>query len=484
MIKNVLLFFTDQQRFDTINALGNKNIKTPALDRLVKSGISYTNTYTPSPVCVPARFSMLTGKYCHNTHCTDNGTMPTGYKSIMHVLKDNGYQTHGVGKMHFTFKNDELFGYDSRDISEEIGSDKQDDYRDYLDEVGYSHVKDKHGIRGEMYYIPQPSQLPDEHHNNTWVANKTIEYLENRDTNKPFFLMSSYIKPHPPFEAPVPFNKLYRAYEMPLPKTCDNYENMHTYWNKIQNRYKGRDAGKDINLLRTMKAYYYASISHVDYNLGKVLDYLEDNKLMESTLIIFSSDHGEMLGDYNCFGKRCFYDGSARVPLIVKAPNQKKSEICSNSASLVDIVPTILDYTGIKTDMAFDGKSLFKIKNNSNENREVYSQYSNGEYGTYMIVKGRYKYIYSVPDEKEWFFDKQVDENELRNLAYNISFIDKKNNIKKVLIDRLINDGYTKAIENNQFKKFGKKIPFVDPDEQLVYQDSVDSLPKLKGYTE
>lgn len=482
-MKNVILFFTDQQRYDTIAALGNSVIKTPALDRLVKSGVSYTHAYTPSPVCVPARLSMLTGKYAHETGCTVNDTMPDGHKSIMHILKDNGYETHGVGKMHFTFKNDEFFGFDSRDISEEIGDGSPDDFRDYLDENGYSHVKDKHGVRGEMYYIPQPSQLPHEHHNNTWVANKTIKFLKNRDQEKPFFLMSSFIKPHPPFEAPVPFNKLYRMYDMPLPKFSDNDEDLYTYFNVKQNRYKGRDKGTDLNLLRTMKAYYYATISHVDYNLGRILDYLEENNLMDDTLIIFTSDHGEMLGDYNCFGKRCFYDSAARIPMIMKVPGEKGNITCSHNASLIDILPTVLEYASIKTDQETKGISLFDLPNEEYSKRVVLSQYGSDELGNYMIKKGNKKYIYSVPDEKEWYFDHDVDETECKNLATEPKYMDSIKELKSLLITQLKNDGLTDIIDGSEFKKFGIKIPYTHEDEGYLFQDSKGSLPDLKGYT-
>ncbi|MBN2853041.1 MAG: sulfatase-like hydrolase/transferase [Clostridia bacterium] len=478
-MKNVILFFTDQQRFDTIGSLGNPVIKTPALDRLLSVGTWFSNAYTPSPVCVSARLSMLTGKYCHQTKCTKNEIMPGGLTSIMHVLKEHGYQTHGAGKMHFMFKDDDLFGFDHLDSSEEIDNGKKDDYKDFLLTNGYGHVKDPHGVRSEMYYIPQPSQLPDRLHHSTWVADRSIDFLTSRNTEKPFFLMSSFIKPHPPFEAPVPFNKLYRAYDMPLPIMNDDDETRQTYWNKIQNRYKGRDKGTDQNLLKTMKAYYYACISHVDCQIGKIMDYLELNDLMDDTMIIFASDHGEMLGDYHCFGKRCFYDGAVRIPLIVKAANQKESACSHANCSLVDLFPTILDELDIPDAFQLAGNSLYNLS----DDRAVISQFNTGEFGTYMIKQGNRKYIYSAPDDKEWFFDSAAEKGESVNLALNPDCESNMNDLKRILIDKFEKDGYFQVLDHGDFRKYGKKIPFQSPDEGYLFQDGPGSVPDLKGYT-
>ena len=159
--KNILLIMTDQQRFDTIAALGNPIIKTPALDSLAERGVAFTRAYTPCPVCVAARYAMMTGRQPHETDCVINQAMPTGNRSIMEILSGAGYQTHGVGKMHFTIPGQgqgAKWGFDSRDVSEECTS--SDEFMDYLRANGYGHVYDAHGVRGEMYYIPQPPQLP------------------------------------------------------------------------------------------------------------------------------------------------------------------------------------------------------------------------------------------------------------------------------------------------------------------------------------
>ena len=164
---NILLLFTDQQRADTIAALGNPIIRTPALDRLVREGTAFTRCYTPSPVCVSARCALVTGLPPHVTGCVDLMNMPQNRPSFIQRLRQLGYQTHGIGKMHFTPDPRRLWGFESRDISEEFAW-PGDGYQKFLERHGYRHVAEPHGVRSEFYYIPQPSQLPARLHHTTW----------------------------------------------------------------------------------------------------------------------------------------------------------------------------------------------------------------------------------------------------------------------------------------------------------------------------
>ncbi|MEK3885017.1 sulfatase-like hydrolase/transferase [Paenibacillus sp. PL2-23] len=481
--KNILFLFTDQQRHDTIAALGNPMIKTPVLDRLVESGISFTRAYSPCPVCVPARFSLHTGQLPHRTDCVINERMPEGHRSFMELLADQGYQTHGVGKMHFNFRDkptSTLWGFESRDVSEEGGP--RDDFKIFLEENGYEHVHDPQGVRSEYYYIPQPSQLPERLHNTTWVTDRSIDFLKQRDQERPFMLMTSYIKPHPPFETPTPWNKLYRGPEMPLPKRPQESEKLISYWNRFQNRYKGRDQGIDDNLMRVMKAAYYCTISFIDYQIGRLLSYMEENGLLENTLIVFSSDHGEMLGDYNCVGKRNFLDSGARVPLIVVDPNGPRGQRCEKPVSLVDIMPTFLQAAGTKSETPLSGESLLDIANGIVKREWIAAQYHRNDYGMYMAVSDRFKYIYSAPDDKEWLFDLKVDPDETRNRAGNPMYLEQTEQMKKDLITFFKDEGYTAPIDGDDWIRYPKQSIPEDPDEMLLFQDTQSSIPNIPGY--
>ena len=477
-MKNILLVFTDQQRYDTIHAHGNKTIHTPNFDKLAEKGVSFSHAYTPSPVCVAARYTMHTGLYPHHTGCFDNGGSIHRI-SFMEVLQQHGYTTHGVGKMHFTLEDDagseSMWGYDSRDKSEECGA--VDDYKHFIDSKGFSHVSEPLGFRSEMYYIPQTSQLNIETHNSSWVAEKSIAFLKNRDTDKPFFLMSSFIKPHPPFETPAPWNKLYRTADMDLAKCPDGNDEVTTYWNKVQNRYKYRDKGTDINLYRTMKAAYYAAISFVDYNVGRILSYMNENGLLDNTLILFTSDHGEMLGDYNCYGKRTFLDSAARVPMIMYDPDTQGGITRDDPVSLADVFPTIMDAAGIDYDGNIDGESLLRTNNRDG----VFGQFSNDSTALYMYTTEDYKYIYSAADNKEYLFDLKNNPEE----TINCDDIE----IKKIYRQKIIAEYKSTAIpsamtgiDGDNFKVYPKKTIPDDPDAMLLRQDTAESIPDMKNF--
>lgn len=471
---NILFVMTDQQRSDTIAALGNRAIRTPALDSLVDEGIAFTNCYTPSPVCVAARSATITGLPPHLNGCASNNESPLGMTSIMQVLQSCGYRTHGIAKMHFNPQLDALWGFDSRDISEEGARQpgSRNDFHRYLSDKGYDHVLEPQGIRSEMYYIPQPSQLPARHHHTTWVADRAIDFLKRRDRERPFFLWASFIKPHPPFEAPAPWNKLYRAADMLPPRRPEGYEQLLTYWNHRQNRYKYRDKGYDEMLFRAMKAMYYACISFIDFNLGRILRALGDQ--IDNTLIVFTSDHGEMLGDYGSVGKRAMLNPAARVPLIVRPPGAvRSSQLVDAPVSLLDIFPTFAAAAG--ADLAppsAEGDDLLALAAGHSQREVVYSQFSEGATGLYMIAGRDFKYIYSAADRKEWLIDLRVDPDETMNFAGNPRYESQLAQLRRRIIARFESDGYERAVKGGDWREYEPPV-FPDPaaDDGLLFQD-------------
>lgn len=479
---NILFIMTDQQRSDTIRALGNHEIRTPVLDSLAQAGATFTNCYTPSPVCVAARSAAITGVPPHLNGCTSNNESPLGMRSVMQVLRAAGYRTHGIGKMHFNPQVEAMWGFDSRDISEEGArrkGDRRNDFHSYLSENDYGHVLEPQGLRSELYYIPQPSQLPAEHHHSTWVADRAIDFLGARDRHRPFFLWTSFIKPHPPFESPTPWNKLYRAADMLPPRRPEGYEQLLTWWNRHQNRYKYRDKGYDEMLVRAMKAMYYACISFIDYNLGRILTALGDD--IENTLVLYTSDHGEMLGDYGSFGKRTMLNAAAKVPLIMRAPESANPGARVDApVSLLDIFPTFTEFAGLNIEKPSpEGASLFTIAAGDPQREHVYSQVGDGNTGLYMIAGRDLKYVYSAADNKEWLFDMRIDPQETKNWAGNSRYEARLREMRGKLIARFERDGYDKAVKDGAWREY-EPPAFPDPagDDGLLFQDSPD-LPDL-----
>jgi arylsulfatase len=478
---NIIFLFTDQFRYDAIAALGNPIIKTPVLDALVNEGVSFANAFTACPVCVPARYALHSGQMPHRTGVFENYQIPAGRRSFMECLTDGGYQTHGVGKMHFTFETgpETMWGFEGRTMSE---GGKDNAFSQNAKDHGYGHVTDSSGVRSEMYYIPQVSPLPAELHHTSWSVDASLDFLKGRDQDRPFFLMTSFTKPHPPFAPPQPWNKLYRGPEMPLPKVPQDSEALMTLWNRFQNRYKYRDQGTDLNLIRQMIAYYYAEISFIDYNLGRLFEYLKQEGLFDDTLIVFSSDHGEFLGDYGCFGKRSFLDASARVPLIVKYPGCEPHSECKRPVSLVDLMPTFLEFAGITPEEDLSGESLFAMVDGRSDRDTIFGHYEQKEYASYMSLTEDYKYIYSAPDETEYLFDRVRDPDETRNKAMNPLFVEKTKEMRGRIIDYFKDEGYTETLDGDTWKKYGKKSMPEDPDAYLLFQDPADSIPHIPGY--
>jgi arylsulfatase A-like enzyme len=512
---NILHIFTDQQRFDTIGAINNPIIKTPNLDRLCKDGVIFTNAYTPCPVCVAARCSMIYGQYPMNTGCYENTIMPTdGRQSFMEVLTQEGYRTHGIGKCHFSPDSFALRGFQSRERQEEGGSRdiEKDPYFKAIYDAGYKHIMEAFGIRGEMYYIPQPSQLPSELHPTQWVGDRSINFIREQSTNdQAWYLFSSFIHPHPPFTPPNPWHKLYRSAMMPLPKVPDDVEALQTYVNKCQNRYKYRDHGIDKNLLRCMKAYYYACISFIDFQIGRILEVLEATDQIDNTLILFTSDHGEHLGDYNCFGKRSMHDSCARIPFIVSMKGRfDGGKVCDTPVSLVDVAPTFLG--AIEANFSShepDGVDVADILSGSSDRKIVFAQHSyaranpvggneiSQEYlddpdllrsamSQYMAVSKEWKYFYSAPDNMEFLFDKIHDPNETRNKAGIVFTQGILADMRSKLFEHLSKGGEVKGIDGNRWRKFCKPDFPSDPDAGLLIQDGytpwTDTF--LQGYSD
>ncbi|MFC1715106.1 sulfatase [Candidatus Poribacteria bacterium] len=483
---NVLLLFTDQQRYDTIAAGGNDLIRTPALDRLCSTGMRFDRSYTPSPVCVSARYSLMTGLYPHRSGCADNGhpmdqTLPT----LPGMLTQAGYQTRAIGKMHFRPVR-HPFGFEAMELSEEIpGRVEDDEFLQHLVEAGYNHVHEPHGTRSELYYIPQTSQLPAEHHTTHWTADRTIQFLRDRDRSRPFFVMPSFIKPHPPFDPSVPWNKLYRAHEMPLPKRPELVDQLMTWHMRNQNYFKRRNAGVDNNLITAMRAAYYACISFIDYNVGRILDELEVQGELENTIIIYTSDHGELLGDYNSYGKRCFYDSAARVPLIVSWPGKiAANEVCDTPVSTVDLFPTIAEAVGAPwEENKVDGVPLQRILIGESSREYIIGQLNHKEHGVYFIFDGRYKYIYSAPDQKEYLLDTRTDPMETRNHALVDGGKPHLLRLRKALIEQFKKDGYTLPLEGNRWlENAPAKLP--PPTQSTGNQDAhwTDPYLHVPGY--
>jgi arylsulfatase A-like enzyme len=340
---------TDQQRFDAMSCAGNPKIRTPHLDALAASGIRFSQAVTPTPVCVAARMSFITGQRVSRTGYVSNSSLP-GYRlelpTLMGSLQEAGYWTQGIGKMHFRGRH-----YGLRDLMtmEECISDRVDD--DYLCYLRDQSVRTRFpkGVRDLLMMQPQTCSIPTEHHMNTWVADRSVDFLREHTHHRktPFFLWSSWISPHPPFAPCEPYDTMYDPSNMALPPYTDRpIGSLPPGLHAQRARLDG--AHRDPDRLRRLRALYYGLVSHVDDGVGSIMAELDNLGIADNTVILFVSDHGEMLGDHGLGQKFSAYEHSVRIPFLLRWPGKTKPGTVSDDlVSLLDFYPTLLDELGL-----------------------------------------------------------------------------------------------------------------------------------------
>jgi arylsulfatase A-like enzyme len=467
---NILEIITDQQRVDTIAAHGNPFIRTPAIDSIAARGTSFRRAYTPAPVCGPARTALACGMAPHETWQSDNlRNFRPNKPDYGKLLRDAGYQTVLVGS---TYGNhaDDLAGY------EEV-HDQRDEYPAWFRNQGIDHVILPTGRNSEYYYVPQFVPYPEKYTKTHWIADHGVDFLSRRDTGRPFYLGLHFSKPHPPFTVPYPWHYLYRSPEVPAPIRPSNFRDYQSRANRYQAQYKWMaDActrGDDM-FLKTVRAAYYSLVSYVDSQIGRVLDALGPER--ENTLIVFTADHGEMLGDYGCVGKRSMLEGSARVPLIAALPGfLPEGEDCRVPASLIDIFATYCAVAGIEVPSeSRESTSLASVANMQPGDRLVFTQHSRKWNGQYYATDGEHSYFYSAADRKEWHFqiDDSLDQGPI------LPMDDRAGELKSALIQRHKDDKFSLAVEDGDWKVYDTPAMSTEarPDHGLLWAEPADRV--------
>ena len=385
---NILWYCTDQQRFDTIAALGNKHIRTPNLDRFVAESATFTHAFCQSPICTPSRASFLTGMYPSAVGVNGNGfhRFPRHYEDrlISKALHDEGYDCGLIGKLHLAsafLRREERVndGYDYFQYSHDHkgGNERGNEYVEWIKGQGVDPdtILERRGVRSTIDYrnakndptfggFSEPTadkdNVPPHLHQTHWCTEKAIEFIErNREPDKPWLLSVNPFDPHPPFDAPWDY---YRRYD---PETLLG---AHFEDGDLEFQRGLTDAGIDFQNVpqhpdalqhKHIQASYYAMIEFLDDEFGRLLDYLDRTSQRENTIIIFMSDHGEMLGDHGLVLKGCrFYEGLVRVPLMISWLGHIQPQISDELVELVDIVPTLYELIGMDVPPYVQGRSV------------------------------------------------------------------------------------------------------------------------------
>jgi arylsulfatase len=414
---NILLLMTDQQRFDTVGAAGYSHMHTPNLDCLASEGTLFPRAYSPNPICLAARHNLLTGRPARFHGIPDNASgalMHAALPTLPRILSDNGYDTRAIGKMHFRPARRHN-GFLKMELMEELPNTREEDeYATYLRQVGLGHVQNIHGVRNLLYMLPQRSLIPEEHHGTKWVADRTIDYLQANRGRQPFFLWASWIAPHPPFDIVDRYAELYRDAELPQPYIS------RTPLPRLAEENAMLGDLPDARYLRRMREVYYAAISMVDEQVGRILDTLRDIGQLDNTVIIFCSDHGELLGDYGIYQKWLPYDSCARIPFIIRYPERTApASTVDDFVDLNDIMPTVLDVAGLNDAAGYrlPGESLFSAKPNKDRQWQ-YVEYAAGNRRWISIRNNDHKYNYYYGGGFEQLFDLRRDPHETTNLLH------------------------------------------------------------------
>ena len=447
MRPNILWICTDQQRYDTIHALGNEHIATPNIDRLVAEGTAFNHAFCQSPICTPSRASFLTGMYPSSVHGSSNGNdyWSEAAPLVTKLLVDEAEYDCGLaGKLHLAGAHGRIeprsndgyrvfhWSHDSRDQWPEGHA-----YADWVRKEGH--------VLAELR--EDTASLPPELHQTTWCADRAIDFIcEKREY--PWLMSVNIFDPHSPFDPPREYLERYDPGMLPDPLWSDKDPLAHEMLGPVDGA-----TSIDLDQAKEVLAAYYAMIELIDDNVGRMLQTLEESGQREDTLVIFTSDHGELVGDHQLVGKGCrFYESLVRVPLICSWPGQvREGVICDALVELVDIAPTLLELAGVPLPERMQGRSLWPLLTGAAaEHRDfVRSEYYRalnpdapgrehlqGTYAT-MIRDRRYKLVAYHDRDIGELFDLEIDPGEFDNLWTDPAYADLRFTLLKRNFDAL-----------------------------------------------
>jgi choline-sulfatase len=434
---NILLIIADQMTPFLTGVYGHPVVKTPNLEKLAKRGVRFDAAYTPCPICAPARACLLTGKYSSHNGVYDNAApLPCDEPTMCHYLNEAGYDTVLSGKAHFVGP-DQLHGFRKRLIPNIYPTD-------------FTWTKRRENKRPRSHarsYVGKAVKVDQQTRNLRYdeeAHRRATDYLSHRGSDsEPFFLCVSYNFPHEPFCPPKKYWDLYEDAEIQIPQMPADLEARHSPMDKWLNRHHGVDR-VDLQRpesLRRLRRAYYALVTYIDDKVGELLASLEHNGLADDTVVVFTSDHGDMLCEKNMVQKRTFYEWSCRVPLIVMMPDGAGAgRRCAEPVSLIDLAPTILDLAGIgpAKRLPMDGTSLMGlIRGTDRQPRTVFAEmHSEGVYTTcFMVRRDRYKYNYFHGHGGQ-LFDLVEDPDEWNDLAGTAEHAAVENELRELILNR------------------------------------------------
>lgn len=435
---NILFIMVDEMRWDAMGSEHHPVVSTPNLDRLASQGTRFSNAYSVAPVCCPARASVFSGRYAH-VHGVTTNEIPAhnGEIFLPSILRHYGYHTAISGKLHyrpvrFDYGFDQFWSFTSEGPTPQLG------YQAFL--------KEKHGSPAKWPIVPSTCpwpedplgrdvgefRYPEEDFETDWITSRSLDYLRGRKDNpQPWFLFTSYLKPHSPSVEPKPYFNRYDPQAIPIPRLPDGIK-------EFRAALKGKDRRHfvaDERMLRVMSAIYYGAISHVDRHVGVLLAELERLGMADNTIVLFTADHGNMLGDRGRMFKVVMYEGSSHVPLIWRGPKGAKENSGRVDGKIIentDLMPTILEAAGMPVPDRIQGRSFLDLLRGRGEGWKdrCYAQLA-----TAMVRTPQWKFIDNSRNLSSSFelYDMHGDPKEERNLVSEAKHRDLMEDFKRQL---------------------------------------------------
>ncbi len=426
---NFLLIMTDQQRGDTLGIDGHPAVLTPNMDGIAGGGVRFRCAYSTCPVCIPARRSFLTGQFpgTHGLAGYEDGHEWDPSRSLLQGLREAGYHTYLAGRDMHQYPVRKRYGFDHMVV--------MDDYRRWLDRrVPVDTHQPEGGFLGDYYssgvmssdWTARSWHLDESLHQTNWTVNEAMRFLRTRDPSVPFFLTVSFLAPHPPLLPPAFYLERYLRTNLPEPWIGD--------W-ATPPKHEGLGYGPEhfkVHLqgeaLKSTRAAYFGMINHIDDQIGRLLSPFTGVDPSD-TIVILTSDHGEMLGDHYMWRKNVPYEGSARIPLLIRAPETYEFDarrVVDVPVCLEDIMPTVLDLAGAPCPDDVDGSSLLPLMRDKNAHwrEHVHIEHTAGgqdgdlaHLDHHTLTDGKEKYIWLTRDGTEQLFDLVRDPGERHNLV-------------------------------------------------------------------
>ena len=446
---NILMVMTDQQRWDAMGCVTDW-LATPNIDRIASSGMRFSDAYTNSPVCIPARVSLASGRYPHNTGVWENQnkyTMPPETPTWMQALRNHGYSTSVFGKTHLHPHTGDL--RDREHLVHAYGLDHVDEIAGpRATNVARSHMTDRWEAAGvysaykqdsrERFenkpWVARPTPVPLEHYADVYVGQQAKAWLQAHDQAAPWFCWVSFGGPHEPWDAPEPYASMYDPGAMPAPLQAEPSRSQRPR-GVLDRRLRQRPALEPGDVAR-LRANYAGNMTLIDDQIGEILRVLEDRGQLDDTVIALVSDHGEMNGDFGLLYKQNFLNPAVRVPFLIKAPGKAAGATSTVPVELMDVGATLLELAGAEPVQGSYAQSLVPVlEDPSRPHREAALSELSGEV---MLATSEWKVALNRNGRIYLLFDLVNDPHEQRNLAGRPEVERVAQDLRKLALERLI----------------------------------------------